>query len=114
MTERNIREANIAFRKGWPVNIICGLDGVRYNIDDYPYSKKEEARIVDAILAIRDAVTSSIQKNGIAVAAPASNYSPQNITDTQTINTTPKTEEAPPPISEEAMLALQLADMFGG
>jgi hypothetical protein len=54
MTERNIREANIAFRKGWPVNIICGLDGVRYNIDDYPYSKKEEARIVDAILAIRD------------------------------------------------------------
>lgn len=107
MTERNIREANIAFRKGWPVNIICGLDGVRYNIDDYPYSKKEEAKIVDA-------VTSSIQKNGIAVAAPASNYSPQNITDTQTINTTPKTEEAPPPISEEAMLALQLADMFGG
>ena len=54
MTERNIREANIAFRKGWPVNIICGLDGVRYNIDDYPYSNKEEGRFVDAILTIRD------------------------------------------------------------
>lgn len=72
----------------------------------------EEIR--SCIPQIVDAVTSSIQKNGIAVAAPASNYSPQNITDTQTINTTPKTEEAPPPISEEAMLALQLADMFGG
>ena len=72
----------------------------------------EEIR--SCIPQIVDAVTSSIQKNGIAVAAPASNHSPQNITDTQTINTTPKTEEAPPPISEEAMLALQLADMFGG
>lgn len=27
MTERNIREANIAFRKGWPVNIIAGWTG---------------------------------------------------------------------------------------
>lgn len=57
MTERNIREANIAFRKGWPVNIICGLDGVRYNIDDYPYSKKEEARIVDAIAYVYNSST---------------------------------------------------------
>ena len=52
----------------------------------------EEIR--SCIPQIVDAVTSSIQKNGIAVAAPASNYSPQNITDTQTINTTPKTEES--------------------
>lgn len=84
MTERNIREANIAFRKGWPVNIICGLDGVRYNIDDYPYSKKEEARIVDAILAIRDTTVTDYllkhYKDGIKYSdmAYAENKSKQN------------------------------------
>ena len=83
-------------------------------------TKQHEMQEAQSILkeelqnTIAEEIRSSIQKNGIAVAAPASNYSPQNITDTQTINTTPKTEEAPPPISEEAMLALQLADMFGG
>lgn len=84
MTERNIREANIAFRKGWPVNIICGLDGVRYNIDDYPYSKKEEAKIVDAILAIRDTTVTDYllkhYKDGIKYSdmAYAENKSKQN------------------------------------
>ena len=70
MTERNIREANIAFRKGWPVNIICGLDGVRYNID--------------AILAIRDTTVTDYllkhYKDGIKYSdmAYAENKSKQN------------------------------------
>ena len=102
------------------VNAIIDKATKQHEMQEAQSALKEELQntiaeeIRSCIPQIVDAVTSSIQKSGIAVAAPASNYSPQNITDTQTINTTPKTEEAPPPISEEAMLALQLADMFGG
>lgn len=102
------------------VNAIIDKATKQHEMQEAQSALKEELQstiaeeIRSCIPQIVDAVTSSIQKNGIAVAAPASNYSPKNITDTQTINTTSKIEEAPPPISEEAMLALQLADMFGG
>ena len=49
-----LHEANVAFRQKWPVNIICGLDRIRYDIDNYPYTKKEETKIVNAIMKIED------------------------------------------------------------
>lgn len=87
------------------VNAIIDKATKQHEMQEAQSALKEELQntiaeeIRSCIPQIVDAVTSSIQKNG---------------TDTQIINATPKAEEAPPPISEEAMLALQLADMFGG
>lgn len=102
------------------VNAIIERATKQHEMQEAQSALKEELQntiaqeIKSCIPQIVDAVTDSIQKNGIAVAAPTQNHSSQTNTVLETIDTTPKTEEAPPPISEEAMLALQLADMFGG
>lgn len=35
-----------AFRNQWPVNLICALDGVKYDPASYPYTKLEENKLI--------------------------------------------------------------------
>lgn len=79
-----LHEANVAFRQKWPVNIICGLDRIRYDIDNYPYTKKEETKIVNAIMKIEDKTITDYllkhYKDGVRYSdmATAKNTSKQN------------------------------------
>lgn len=79
-----LHKANVAFRQKWPVNIICGLDRIRYDIDNYPYTKKEETKIVNAIMKIEDKTITDYllkhYKDGVRYSdmATAKNTSKQN------------------------------------
>ena len=79
-----LHETNVAFRQKWPVNIICGLDRIRYDIDNYPYTKKEETKIVNAIMKIEDKTITDYllkhYKDGVRYSdmATAKNTSKQN------------------------------------
>lgn len=59
-TVKEIQTANKEFRRSWPANLICGLDGVKYTKDSYPYTKADETAILSAMMGMGPDVTDGI------------------------------------------------------